>query len=98
MNNSGNSATNGNGYHADNILETEEHMTASGRIQLTSCIARIESALSNKSLFPAERKIAEYVLKNPEEVTTFSVNELARVADASEATIVRFCRALAFTG
>ncbi|MEI6046154.1 MAG: MurR/RpiR family transcriptional regulator [Chloroflexota bacterium] len=78
--------------------EIAEHLATSGRIQLTSCLARIQSALTNHSLFPAERKIAEYVMKYPEEVTAFSVNELARVADASEATIVRFCRALAFSG
>ncbi len=100
MDNSSKPETNGNGYHPPNEIEAEaeEHMMASGRIPLTSCIARIETALANNSLFPAERKIAEYVLKNPEEVTGFSVNELARVADASEATIVRFCRALAFGG
>ncbi|NWJ47450.1 MAG: MurR/RpiR family transcriptional regulator [Chloroflexi bacterium] len=67
-------------------------------IQLTSCIARIETALINNTLFPAERKVAEYIIGHPHEVTTYSVNELARVASASEATVVRFCRALAFTG
>ncbi len=70
----------------------------SGSIQLTSCIARIETALANNTLFPAERKVAEYVLAHPQEVTLFSVNELARYTSASEATVVRFCRALAFTG
>jgi DNA-binding MurR/RpiR family transcriptional regulator len=82
------------------MSETSLHANgvATDTVQLTSCVARIETALANNSLFPAERKVAEYVLAHPQEVTTFSVNELARVASASEATVVRFCRALAFTG
>jgi DNA-binding MurR/RpiR family transcriptional regulator len=90
-----------------NFLEWDTNMDSSGvrgnglgheKVQLTSCIARIETALTNNTLFPAERKVAEYVLAHAQEVTAFSVNELARAAAASEATIVRFCRALAFGG
>src|ERR1700694_4510723 len=68
------------------------------RIHLTSCLARLESALSNNNLFPAERKIAEYMLLHPEEVIRLSVQELAEVAMASRATIVRFCRTLDYSG
>ena len=75
-----------------------ESLIGNGKIQLTSCIARIETALLNHSLFPAGRKIAEYVLAHAGTVTNFSVNELARSADASEATIVRFCRQVGFGG
>lgn len=75
-----------------------ELLVSTDRIQLTSCLARIETALLNNSLFPAERRVAEYVILHPSTVITFSVNELARAADASEATIVRFCRQLGFGG
>lgn len=69
-----------------------------GRIRLTSCLARIESALSHNNLFPAERKIAEYILANTNQVVGFSVQELADAAQASRATIVRFCRRLGYDG
>ena len=69
-----------------------------GRIHLTSCLARIESALSHNNLFPAERKIAEYILANTNQVVGFPVQELSEAAQASRATIVRFCRRLGYDG
>ncbi len=69
-----------------------------GRIHLSSCLARVEAALSHNNLFPAERKIAEYIMENSDKATRFSVQELATTAKASEATIVRFCRALGYSG
>src|SRR4051794_31492536 len=69
-----------------------------GRIHLTSCLARIESALSHNNLFPAEQKIAEYILANPNRAVGFSVQELAEAAQTSRATIVRFCRTLDYSG
>ena len=68
------------------------------RIHLTSCLARVASALSHNNLFPAERKIAEFMLEHPNQVVGFSVQELADGAKASRATIVRFCRTLGYTG
>ncbi len=73
-------------------------LNSEGRIHLSSCLARIESALAHNNLFPAERKIAAYILANPQNVIPCSVQELATNAKASEATIVRFCRALGYTG
>ncbi len=69
-----------------------------GRIHLTSCLARVASALSYNNLFPAERKIAEYILEHPDEVIGYSVQELADEAKASRATIVRFSRTLGYSG
>ncbi len=69
-----------------------------GRIHLTSCLARIESALSHNNLFPAEQKIAECILANPSQAIGFSVQELAEAAQTSRATIVRFCRTLDYSG
>lgn len=68
------------------------------RIHLTSCLARVESALSHNTLFPAERKIAEYIFNNPRQAIGFSVRELAEAAQTSRATIVRFCRTLDYSG
>ncbi|HEX2912282.1 MAG TPA: MurR/RpiR family transcriptional regulator [Chloroflexia bacterium] len=69
-----------------------------GRINLTSCLARVESALLHNNLFPAERKIAEYILQNPGQTIRFSVQELSDASRASRASIVRFCRTLGYSG
>lgn len=58
--------------------------------------ANIKSALP--SLLPAERKVADYVLANSEDVLAQSVGEVAAGAGVSEATVVRFCRTVGFLG
>jgi RpiR family transcriptional regulator, carbohydrate utilization regulator len=83
---------------ADELHPLSPKTNATHRIHLTSCQARVESAISHNNLFPAERKIAEYIIENPQKTTRFSVQELALEAKASEATIVRFCRALGYSG
>ncbi|TWB54387.1 transcriptional regulator HexR [Nitrospirillum viridazoti] len=50
------------------------------------------------SLRPSERKIAEIVLKRPHAVVTASVAEVAREADVSQPTVVRFCRSIGCSG
>lgn len=45
-------------------------------------------------LNPALKKIANYILKHPEEVKSFSIKELADICDVSESTITRFVRAI----
>ncbi|WP_083901337.1 hypothetical protein [Azospirillum sp. B4] len=49
-------------------------------------------------LRPSERKIAEIVLKRPHAVVTASVAEVAREADVSQPTVVRFCRSIGCSG
>ncbi len=44
-----------------------------------------------KSLYEAEKKIADYVINNKEKVIEMTVSELATKSNVSEATIVRFC-------
>ncbi len=46
----------------------------------------------------AEKRIADYVLNNPNTVIPFSISELAEQSGSSEATIVRFSRKLGFGG
>lgn len=45
-----------------------------------------------KSLYEAEKKIADYVINNKEKVIEMTVSELATQSNVSEATIVRFCK------
>lgn len=45
-----------------------------------------------KTLYEAEKKIADYVIDNKEKVIEMTVSELAAQSNVSEATIVRFCK------
>ncbi|MEC6796404.1 MurR/RpiR family transcriptional regulator [Photobacterium sp. S4TG1] len=50
------------------------------------------------SLTPSARRIADYVLVQPQRVTELSIAELAQQANVGEASIIRFCRGLNFKG
>lgn len=45
-----------------------------------------------KTLYEAEKKIADYVINNKEKVIEMTVSELAIRSNVSEATIIRFCK------
>ena len=51
-----------------------------------------------KSLYEAEKKIADYVINNKEKVIEMTVSELAIESNVSEATIVRFCKKCGLKG
>ncbi|MBE7700270.1 MurR/RpiR family transcriptional regulator [Oerskovia sp. Sa1BUA8] len=59
-------------------------------------LVRIRQALP--TLRPAEARIAEAVLADPAAVVGSTINELAARAGASQATVVRFCRAIGYAG
>ncbi len=59
-------------------------------------IPRIRAAY--KSLPPSEKKVADYVLENPETIIYFSVSELANKVEVSDSTIIRFCKNVGFNG
>lgn len=59
-------------------------------------LAMVRSMLP--SLRPSERRVAEYVLADPEEVIHLSIGELARRCGSSDAAIVRFSRAVGCPG
>ncbi len=50
------------------------------------------------SMSISERKIAEYILKNPEEVILLSMRGLAEKTGLSDNTVLRFCRTCGFSG
>jgi RpiR family carbohydrate utilization transcriptional regulator len=56
--------------------------------------------ISNRidQLRPSERKVAEFVLKNPEQVIHLRIVDVAAAAEVSEPTVVRFCRAIGCEG
>lgn len=51
-----------------------------------------------EGLNPSERKIAEFILKEPGEAIQFSIAELASRSGASQAAIVRLCKTMGFKG
>ncbi len=49
-------------------------------------------------IFLAEKKVADYVLTNPQEAVNFNVSELAKASGVSDATVVRMCHHIGYTG
>ena len=59
-------------------------------------ILRINSYL--EQLKPAEKRVAQYIIDNHEEVIHLSITKLAHAADVSEATVVKFCQHIGYSG
>ncbi|WDZ92156.1 MurR/RpiR family transcriptional regulator [Nocardiopsis sp. HUAS JQ3] len=59
-------------------------------------VLRIRSLLP--SLAPAERRVAQHVVDDPERAAASSITQLAKVCATSEATVIRFCRTIDFSG
>ncbi len=49
-------------------------------------------------IFPAEKKVADLILRKPQEVVNYKVSELAKASGVSDATIVRMCHHLGYGG
>ena len=47
---------------------------------------------------PVEQKVAEFILDNPSKVPAMSIKELAVASKSSDASVMRFCKALGFSG
>lgn len=50
------------------------------------------------NFFESEKKIADYIVKNPEKVVETTIAELAKLANTSEASISRFCKKINMKG
>ena len=71
-----------------------EHLRGrSGDSSLLDRIAQLQPQLT-----PAERRVASLVLANPRTVVNEAIAEIARLADVSQPTVIRFCRTLGFLG
>ncbi len=49
-------------------------------------------------IFSAEKKVADYILRHPQEAVNANVSELARCSNVSDATVVRMCHHLGYKG
>lgn len=54
--------------------------------------------LSHDNLRKSERKVADLVLANPQQVLGGTVAEVAKLADVSQPTVIRFCTAVGCSG
>ncbi|MBR8744445.1 MurR/RpiR family transcriptional regulator [Nocardiopsis sp. MG754419] len=59
-------------------------------------VLRIRSLLP--SLAPAEQRVAQRVIDDPERAAASSITQLAKDCATSEATVIRFCRTIDFSG
>ncbi|MGG5340960.1 MurR/RpiR family transcriptional regulator [Enterococcus sp. AZ192] len=50
------------------------------------------------SLSKSEKKVAQLILSNPDEIEHLSINEISAMASVGESTVVRFARKIGFSG
>jgi glucokinase len=62
----------------------------------SAILGRIERA--REGLSPAERRVADHVLGHPRAVLSGPIAEIARAAQVSQPTVIRFCRSLGCEG
>lgn len=63
----------------------------------TSGALRILSQMLEE-LPPSERKIAEYILENPQEVISITASNLGEASNTSSAAVIRLCKSIGFKG
>ncbi|MGP7817176.1 MurR/RpiR family transcriptional regulator [Niallia sp. 01092] len=61
-----------------------------------NCIGKIRSYYARLS--EKEKKIADYILQNPEQIIHCTINELAEDLNVADATVFRFCKRIGFKG
>jgi glucokinase len=71
-----------------------EHLR--GRTGANTLMDRVRQLQSELS--PAEMRVASLVLEHPRKVLNEPIAEIARLADVSQPTVIRFCRSLGFSG
>lgn len=67
-----------------------------GVTTLPSCLTRIKSMYSMFS--EKEKKIADYILDDPQEIIHSTINQVADDLDIADATVFRFCKRIGFKG
>ncbi|WP_423409311.1 MurR/RpiR family transcriptional regulator [Heyndrickxia sp. MSNUG] len=67
-----------------------------GEISTQNVIVKIKAIYS--SLSSREKAVADYILKNPQEIIHLSITEFSENSSVAEATIFRFCKRLGFRG
>lgn len=55
-------------------------------------------ACSMEKFTSSEAELAEYIIKNPDEISQLSISQIAKKIHISPATITRFCQKISFSG
>ncbi|MGZ5200107.1 MAG: glucokinase [Telluria sp.] len=71
-----------------------EHLR--GRSGAGTLMERVQNL--QHELSPAEQRVATLVLEHPRKVLSEPIAEIARLADVSQPTVIRFCRSLGYSG
>jgi glucokinase len=74
----------------------DAHLQAQGGESAQSVLAQIRRGL--EGLSRAERKVAEHVLSHPRQILNDPIADIARAAEVSQPTVIRFCRSLGCEG
>jgi glucokinase len=72
---------------------TEHLRNRSGANTLMERVQHLQPQLS-----PAEQRVATLVIEHPRKVLSGPIAEIAKMADVSQPTVIRFCRSLGFSG
>ena len=51
-----------------------------------------------EQMFSAEKKVAQFILDEPEKAVMMNVSEIADMSEVSDATVVRMCKHIGYTG
>ena len=79
-------------YGVSSILS--EHLrNRSGANTLMERVQHLQAELS-----PAEQRVAHFVIEHPRKVLSEPIAEIAKLADVSQPTVIRFCRSMGFSG
>ena len=65
-------------------------------VNVPGCFVRIQGTYA--SLRTAEQRVADFILKNPEDLIYLTVTELAERTQTSESTVVRLCQKIGYKG
>jgi glucokinase len=79
-------------YGVSSILS--EHLR--NRSGANTLMERVQNLLPGLS--PAEQRVASLVIEHPRKVLSEPIAEIAKLADVSQPTVIRFCRSLGFLG
>ncbi|WP_027865132.1 glucokinase [Massilia alkalitolerans] len=79
--------------HGVSAILSEHLRGRSGANTLMDRVQQLRHELS-----PAEQRVAALVLEHPRKVLSEPIAEIARLADVSQPTVIRFCRSLGFQG
>ncbi len=80
-------------FHGVATILSEHLRGRSGSNTLMERIGHLQHELT-----PAEQRVASLVLGQPRLVLNEPIAEIARLADVSQPTVIRFCRSLGFSG